>query len=157
MEFTAAAGTEAWDTLTFSGLGTYLDKVVLYVEIPHTESQDLDIRLKSPSGTIVDVSGTEIVSSGGLARSAVVLPFLPAVNGALFVGFAVYFGIFSIFFFIALYLDEALSYSGARIAGVFAPMAVAVVLGSTLGGRWVARRGTRSPMAASTASRGSVV
>ena len=61
------------------------------------------------------------------------------VNGALFVGFAVYFGIFSIFFFIALYLDEALSYSGARIAGLFAPMAAAIVLGSLAGGRWVGR------------------
>ena len=34
--------------------------------------------------------------------------FTAAVNGALFAGFAVYFGIFSIFFFTALYLDEAL-------------------------------------------------
>ena len=69
------------------------------------------------------------------------------VNGALFVGFAVYFGIFSIFFFIALYLDEALNYSGARIAGLFAPMAAAVVLGSLAGGRWVARGGVRPAMA----------
>jgi EmrB/QacA subfamily drug resistance transporter len=69
-----------------------------------------------------------------------------AVNGALFTGFAVYFGIFSIFFFTALYLDEALGYSGARIAGIFSPMAATIVLGSLLGGRWVARGGTRPAM-----------
>ncbi len=69
------------------------------------------------------------------------------VNGALFVGFTMYFGIFSIFFFIALYLDEALGYSGARIAGIFAPMAAAIVLGSLLGGRWVGRGGDRPAMA----------
>jgi MFS family permease len=70
-----------------------------------------------------------------------------AVNGALFVGFAVYFGIFSIFFFTALYLDEALGYSGSRIAGVFAPMAATIVAGSIIGGRWVGRGGTRAAMA----------
>ncbi len=69
-----------------------------------------------------------------------------AVNGALFVGFAVYFGIFSIFFFTTLYLDLTLGYSGARIAGIFAPMAVFIVLGSFAGGRWVGRGGTRSAM-----------
>jgi subtilisin-like proprotein convertase family protein len=41
------------DTITFSGLPTYLDKVVVYLEVPHTESQDLDIRLTSPLGTTV--------------------------------------------------------------------------------------------------------
>jgi EmrB/QacA subfamily drug resistance transporter len=70
-----------------------------------------------------------------------------AVNGALFTGFAVYFGIFSIFFFTALYLGEALGYSGARIAAIFAPMAVTIVLGSMLGGRWVGRGGTREATA----------
>ncbi len=70
-----------------------------------------------------------------------------AVNGALFVGFAVYFGVFSIFFLTALYLTGVSDYSGARVAGLFAPMAVAIVAGSVAGGQWVATRGPREPMA----------
>ncbi|WP_082392829.1 MFS transporter [Nocardia arizonensis] len=71
---------------------------------------------------------------------------LPAVRGALVVAFAVYFGIFSIFFFTALYLQVMQSYSGACTAGVFAPMAVAIVVGSLVAGSWVARRVSRAPM-----------
>jgi EmrB/QacA subfamily drug resistance transporter len=71
---------------------------------------------------------------------------LPAFSSALAVSFAVYFGIFSIFFFTALYLAEVVGYSGYRIAGEFAPMAIALVLGSLLAGRWVARSGARGPM-----------
>jgi EmrB/QacA subfamily drug resistance transporter len=68
------------------------------------------------------------------------------VVGALFVGFAIYFGIFSIFFFTALYLQEVLGLSAARIAGTFSPMAVAVIGGSLIAGRWVAGSGARVPM-----------
>ncbi|MEU4810232.1 MFS transporter [Nocardia fluminea] len=71
---------------------------------------------------------------------------LPAVRSALVVAFAVYFGIFSIFFFTALYLQVMQSYSAARTATVFAPMAAAIVLGSLVAGYWVARRGARTPM-----------
>ncbi|MEV0297604.1 MFS transporter [Nocardia sp. NPDC050710] len=71
---------------------------------------------------------------------------LPAVRGALVVAFAVYFGIFSIFFFTALYLQVMQSYSGARTATVFAPMAVAIIVGSLGAGFWVAHRGARTPM-----------
>lgn len=70
----------------------------------------------------------------------------PAVSAALFVAFAVYFGVFSIFFFSALYLDLVVGYSGWQMAGVFAPMAVAIVIGSLISGRWVARLGSRAPM-----------
>jgi EmrB/QacA subfamily drug resistance transporter len=70
----------------------------------------------------------------------------PIVGSALFVAFAVYFGIFSIFFFTALYLDVAEGYSGWRLAAVFSPMAAAIVLGSVLTGRWVGRVGSRVPM-----------
>lgn len=71
---------------------------------------------------------------------------LPVVRSALVVAFAVYFGIFSIFFFTALYLQVMKSYSGARTAGIFAPMAVTIVLGALVAGFWVARRGARLPM-----------
>jgi EmrB/QacA subfamily drug resistance transporter len=73
---------------------------------------------------------------------------LPAVRGALVVAFAVYFGVFSIFFFTALYLQVMQSYSGARTATVFAPMAAAIVVGSLSAGWWVGRRGARTPMIA---------
>jgi EmrB/QacA subfamily drug resistance transporter len=71
---------------------------------------------------------------------------VPAFGSALGVAFALYFGIFSIFFFTALYLDEVVGYSGYRAAGEFGPMAAALVAGSQLGGRWVARSGPRAPM-----------
>jgi EmrB/QacA subfamily drug resistance transporter len=70
----------------------------------------------------------------------------PIVASALFVAFAVYFGVFSIFFFTALYLDVAVGYSGWRLAGVFSPMAAAIVIGSLMAGRWVGRVGSRLPM-----------
>ncbi|GEM32515.1 MFS transporter [Nocardia neocaledoniensis NBRC 108232] len=71
---------------------------------------------------------------------------LRVVRGALVVSFAVYFGIFSIFFFTAMYLQVMQSYSAARTAAVFTPMAVTIVLGSLVAGYWVARRGARIPM-----------
>ncbi len=70
----------------------------------------------------------------------------PAIAGALFVAFATYFGVFSIFFLTALYLDVAIGYSGGQLATMFAPMAITIVLGSLGSGRWVARVGPRLPM-----------
>ncbi len=70
----------------------------------------------------------------------------PVVGCALFCAFAAYFGVFSIFFLTALYLDVIVGYSGARMAGLFAPMAVAIVLGSIASGRWVARAGPKWAM-----------
>jgi predicted MFS family arabinose efflux permease len=70
----------------------------------------------------------------------------PAVANALFAAITVYFGVFSIFFLTALYLDVLLGYSGGRLAGAFAPMAVAIVAGATAAGFWVGRRGPRGPL-----------
>jgi hypothetical protein len=70
----------------------------------------------------------------------------PAFTGPLLVTFTIYFGVFSIFFFTALYLQSVVGYSGYRIAAQFGPMAAAMVLGSLLTGRWVARAGPRDPM-----------
>ncbi|MGH8860279.1 MAG: MFS transporter [Jatrophihabitantaceae bacterium] len=70
----------------------------------------------------------------------------PAIGTALFVAFAAYFGVFSIFFLTALYLDVVVGYSGGRLAGMFAPMAVAIVAGSLVAGRWVARAGPKWAM-----------
>lgn len=68
------------------------------------------------------------------------------VTSSLLVSFAMFFGIFSIFFFTALYLQEVLSYSGGRIAAAFSLMAVTLIGSSIASGRWVARVGTRQPM-----------
>ena len=72
----------------------------------------------------------------------------PAFSGALIVAFAAYFGIFSIFFFTALYLQLVTGYSAYRLALLFIPMAVAMILASALAGSWVARAGPRLPMTA---------
>jgi predicted MFS family arabinose efflux permease len=69
----------------------------------------------------------------------------PIVGSALFAAFSVYFGAFAIFFFTALYLDVAQGYSGTELAGMFAPMAVAIVVGGLVAGRWVQRSGSRTP------------
>lgn len=74
----------------------------------------------------------------------------PAVGGPLLVAFAIYFGIFSIFFFTALYLGEVVGDSGYRIAAEFAVMAAAMVTGSLTAGRWVTRRGARPAMVTGT-------
>ncbi|MFI1920457.1 MFS transporter [Nocardia sp. NPDC020380] len=71
---------------------------------------------------------------------------LPPVRSALVVAFAVYFGVFSIFFFTALYLQVMLHYSAGRTAAVFAPMAVAIMVGALGAGFWVARSDARTPM-----------
>ena len=65
--------------------------------------------------------------------------------GALAVVFAAYFGIFSIFFFTALYLQVVTGYSAYRTAALFVPMAIAMIAASALTGRWVARAGPRLP------------
>jgi MFS family permease len=70
----------------------------------------------------------------------------PIVRSALFAAFAVYFGVFAIFFLTALYLDIGLQYSGWQLAGMFAPMAAAIVGGGLATGPWVARAGSRHPM-----------
>jgi len=72
----------------------------------------------------------------------------PIVRTALFAATAVYFAVFAIFFLTALYLDiePRLDYTGWQQAGMFAPMATAIVVGGLLAGPWVARKGTRVPM-----------
>jgi MFS family permease len=75
----------------------------------------------------------------------------PIVRVALFAAFAVYFGVFAIFFLTALYLDIGLQYSGWKLAGMFAPMAAAIVVGGLAAGPWVGRLGSRQPMAAGCA------
>jgi len=48
-------GTVA-DVIAAAGLGTSLSRVKVYVELPHTESADLEVTLTSPAGTVVKVT-----------------------------------------------------------------------------------------------------
>ena len=72
----------------------------------------------------------------------------PIVRTALFAAAAVYFAVFAIFFLTALYLDiePRLDYTGWQQAGMFAPMATAIVVGGLVAGPWVARQGSKVPM-----------
>ena len=71
------------------------------------------------------------------------LPF----SGSLLVAFATYFGVFSIFFLTALYLQIVEAYTAYRTAALFVPMAIGMIIASSLAGRWVALRGPRIPVA----------
>jgi EmrB/QacA subfamily drug resistance transporter len=62
------------------------------------------------------------------------------------VAFCTYFATFAIFFFTALYLDEVVNASGYRIALVFAPMTVLMIVASVLTGYWTGRAGPRWPI-----------
>jgi EmrB/QacA subfamily drug resistance transporter len=77
-----------------------------------------------------------------------------AFAGANVVAFCTYFGTFSIFFFIALYLQDVGTSSGYGTALDFVPMAGAMIIASLLTGRWVARSGPRLPMAVGCALAG---
>jgi EmrB/QacA subfamily drug resistance transporter len=71
----------------------------------------------------------------------------PPFAGSTVVAFSTYFGIFSIFFFVALYLEVVGNASPFALALDFIPMTVGMVLASLLTGRWVAAVGNRTPMA----------
>jgi EmrB/QacA subfamily drug resistance transporter len=68
-------------------------------------------------------------------------------TGSLLVAFILFFGIFSIFFFTALYLSAVVGYSAYRITVEFVPMTVAMIAAAGLAGARVALRGPRLTMA----------
>jgi EmrB/QacA subfamily drug resistance transporter len=57
--------------------------------------------------------------------------------------FCTYFATFAIFFFTALYLVEVVLVSGYKLALVFLPMTVLMIIASVLAGRWTALVGPR--------------
>ena len=67
-------------------------------------------------------------------------------TGAAFIAFASYFSIFSIFFFVALYLEVVASVSAYGLALDFLPLLGGIVVASLFTGRWVGRIGSRIPM-----------
>jgi hypothetical protein len=62
------------------------------------------------------------------------------------VAFCTYFATFAIFFFTALYLFEVVGLSGFRIALVFLPMTVLMIVASLLAGRWLNAIGGAGPV-----------
>ncbi len=70
----------------------------------------------------------------------------PPFAGSTVLAFTSYFGIFSIFFFVALYLEVVGNTSPFHLATDFIPMTVAMVVTSLFTGRWVSRIGPRVPM-----------
>ncbi len=66
------------------------------------------------------------------------LQFFKKINFSManFVAFTANFGIFAVFFFVALYLQLIAGFSGYQIALAFISMSVAIVLSSILAGRW---------------------
>jgi EmrB/QacA subfamily drug resistance transporter len=68
---------------------------------------------------------------------------VPQFTTSLVAAFCTYFATFAIFFFTALYLDEVVGASGYRLAAVFAPMTILMIVASVLAGRWTALAGPR--------------
>jgi EmrB/QacA subfamily drug resistance transporter len=68
---------------------------------------------------------------------------VPAFVGANIAAFCTYFATFAIFFFVALYLAEVVGDSGFRIALVFLPMTVLMIVSSLLTGRFETARSAR--------------
>jgi len=59
------------------------------------------------------------------------------------VAFCTYFATFAIFFFVALYLVEVVNASGYKIALVFLPLTILMIIASVITGRLIPRTGTR--------------
>ena len=72
---------------------------------------------------------------------------IPTFTGANIIAFTAYFGTFSIFFMVALYLQVVGQKSPLGLALNFIPLAVGMVAASLATGRWVAAWGPRIPMA----------
>jgi EmrB/QacA subfamily drug resistance transporter len=68
-----------------------------------------------------------------------------AFAGSTTIAFTSYFAIFSIFFFVALYLEVVASVGPYTLALDFLPMLAGMVLASLFAGRWVGRVGSRVP------------
>ena len=69
-----------------------------------------------------------------------------AFAGSTVIAFTSYFAIFSIFFFVALYLEVVASVGPYTLAVDFLPLLAGMVVASLFTGRWVGRVGSRVPM-----------
>jgi len=69
-----------------------------------------------------------------------------AFAGSTAIAFTSYFAVFSIFFFVALYLEVVASVGPYTLALDFLPLLGGMVVASLFAGRWVGRVGSRVPM-----------
>jgi hypothetical protein len=69
-----------------------------------------------------------------------------AFAGSTVIAFTSYFAIFSIFFFVALYLEVVAAVGPYTLAVDFLPLLAGMVAASLFTGRWVGRVGSRVPM-----------
>jgi EmrB/QacA subfamily drug resistance transporter len=69
-----------------------------------------------------------------------------AFAGSTVIAFTSYFAIFSIFFFVALYLEVVAEVGPYTLAVDFLPLLAGMVVASLFTGRWVGRVGSRVPM-----------
>jgi EmrB/QacA subfamily drug resistance transporter len=69
-----------------------------------------------------------------------------AFAGSTVIAFTSYFAIFSIFFFVALYLEVVASVGPYTLAVDFLPLLAGMVVSSLFTGRWVGRAGSRVPL-----------
>jgi EmrB/QacA subfamily drug resistance transporter len=125
-------------------LGTIVFAIIIGETAGYTDPAVLTLFAVGAAATLVFVLvevlvRTPVVEVSYFKR----LPF----TGSLIVAFATYFGVFSIFFLTALYLQIVLGYTAFRTAALFVPMAVGMIVGSSFAGRWVAIRGPRVPVA----------
>lgn len=67
-------------------------------------------------------------------------------TGANIIAFTSYFSIFSIFFFVALYLEVITSVGAYGLALDFLPLVGGMVVAALFSGRWIGRRGSRWPL-----------
>lgn len=67
-------------------------------------------------------------------------------TGANLIAFTSYFSIFSIFFFVALYLEVITSVSAYGLALDFLPLLAGMVVAALFSGRWIGRSGSRWPL-----------
>src|ERR1700730_13189386 len=68
---------------------------------------------------------------------------VPQFTTANIAAFCTYFATFAIFFFTALYLVEVAGASGYRLAAVFAPVTILLIVSSGRAGRWTVLAGPR--------------
>jgi len=69
-----------------------------------------------------------------------------AFSGSVIIAFTSYFAIFSIFFFVALYLEVVAQVGPYDLALDFIPLLAGMVVASLFTGRWVGRVGSRVPL-----------
>jgi EmrB/QacA subfamily drug resistance transporter len=108
----------------------------------------------SPGVILPLIGGVALLGVFGLVEGALarvpLMPLsifrLPLLRYANLIILLLYGAVFAMWFFLALYLHEALHYDALKTGWAFLPMTIGVATTATLTPRWVARFGARSVM-----------